>query len=336
MQTAKITVLMPVYNTAPYLKEAIESILSQTFGDFEFLIIDDASTDGSVGIVKSYSDPRIKLIEKPRNTGYTNSLNMGLELARGEYIARMDSDDISLPARFAKQVAFMEAHPEVGACGTWVQTMGAFEQLWKKAEHDWEIKIKLFTETHLCHPSVMIRRSVLTRHQLRYDPAFEPAEDYDMWSNISKVSCLANLPEALLHYRVHQSQVSGVRLREQMEMVKRLNFKQLEKIGLGNATEEEKETHWRLFHNDYTLTVPFVQKAERWIRKLIAANATAGYIPDQHLEAFLRDRWCNITLGSTSLGLALWRLFVTSELSAYRSYGSAFKVKFFIKALLRA
>ena len=114
----KISVVMPAYNAENYIREAIDSILAQTFRDFEFLIIDDGSTDHTVEIIRSYSDSRIRLYQNERNMGVAATLNRGLDLARGEYIARMDADDISLPERFAKQAAYMDAHPDVAVCGS--------------------------------------------------------------------------------------------------------------------------------------------------------------------------------------------------------------------------
>ena len=119
-----VSVLMPVYNCADFIESSVESILLQTFSDFEFLIIDDFSTDGTYEYLQSLTDSRIKLIRKSKNTGYAISLNIGLNNARGKYIARMDADDISLPERFARQVSFMDNQPEVVVCGSWYENIG--------------------------------------------------------------------------------------------------------------------------------------------------------------------------------------------------------------------
>ncbi|WP_418511952.1 glycosyltransferase family 2 protein [Corallibacter sp.] len=203
----KVTVLMPVYNCSQYVGDAIESILGQSFTDFEFLIIDDASNDETVSIIRTFKDSRIRLIEKPKNTGYTNSLNYGLTIAKGEYIARMDGDDISLPERFAKQVAFMDTHPEVIACGTTYSIMGS--RLVKKVPiHHNDIKVQLLRRTCFGHPTVMLRNTVFDKFKIRYDPSKEPAEDYDLWVRLLAYGEFYNLPEVLLLYRVHDSQVS--------------------------------------------------------------------------------------------------------------------------------
>lgn len=206
-----ITVLMPVYNCANYVSEAIESIVNQSFSDFEFLIIDDASTDETVSTIKSFEDHRIKLIVKPFNTGYTNSLNYGLSIAKGKYIARMDGDDISLSERFAKQVAFMDLHKNVVACGTRYKILNS-EIVKNLPINNEDIKVQLLQKTCFGHPTVMIRKSILDANSLQYDVSKEPAEDYDLWVRLVKYGELYNLPDILLKYRVHPNQVSQNRI----------------------------------------------------------------------------------------------------------------------------
>lgn len=210
----KISVLMPVYNCELYIQEAIESILIQTFSDFEFLIIDDASTDSTLEVIKKYNDPRIKLIEKPNNTGYTNSLNYGLSIARGTYIARMDGDDISLPKRFEKQFSFMESNPDVAVCGTSFKILGTDDSVFLPEKHD-AIKTGMLKECKIAHPSVMMRVSFFKQNKISYDTFYEPAEDYDLWVRVSRIGKLNNLQEILLLYRFHDDQVSNTNRKKQ-------------------------------------------------------------------------------------------------------------------------
>jgi glycosyltransferase involved in cell wall biosynthesis len=205
-----ITVLMPVYNGATYLNDAIDSILKQTFSDFEFLIIDDCSTDQSIDLIKAYNDPRIKLIVNKKNMGQSNTLNKGLSLAMGEYIARMDQDDISMPVRLKKQMEFMDECPNIGVCGSWIQHFGKYDYLTPLELDDDSIKIKLLTNQNLAHSSVMIRKSTLVKYQLNYDPTFTVAMDYDLWVRMFEYCSFANLPEPLLKYRTHKNQKSKI------------------------------------------------------------------------------------------------------------------------------
>lgn len=222
----KITVLMPVYNCELYIKDAIDSILSQTFEDFEFLIIDDASTDNTINVIKTYTDPRIQLIEKPINTGYTNSLNQGLKLAKGKYIARMDGDDISLPMRFEKQLTFLEANPDVVLCGTNFSVIGT-EKTVVLPQKNGMIKLALLKGNCVAHPSVMIRNQKLQQLEIFYDSKKEPAEDYDLWVRLLTIGELHNLQEVLLNYRVHNTQVSQKRKTQQIQSALESRLKML-------------------------------------------------------------------------------------------------------------
>lgn len=224
-----ITVLMPVYNCALYINAAMDSILNQTFDDFEFLIIDDASTDSTVSIIKSYNDPRIQFIEKPVNTGYTNSLNYGLSIAKGKYIARMDGDDISVPERFQKQYDFMEANPDVVLCGSSYQIIGTDKISKHPLVHE-EIKVKLISGCYIAHPTVMFRKATFDYYDLQYDTNMEPAEDYDLWSRLVFLGKIANIKEVLLYYRVHSQQTSIVRSERQGKISREIRNRMLQKI----------------------------------------------------------------------------------------------------------
>ncbi len=210
LQNPKVSVLMPVYNCELYIREAVDSILNQTFADFEFIIIDDCSADATVSIIKSFNDSRINLIIKPQNTGYTNSLNYGLSIAKGEYIARMDGDDISLPKRFTKQVQFLDKNEDYALCATALKIINSDKIIQYPENHN-EIKIALLDRNCIIHPSVMLRKSVLDDNNINYDISKEPAEDYDLWVRISRFSKLYNIPEILINYRVHGSQVTKTR-----------------------------------------------------------------------------------------------------------------------------
>jgi glycosyltransferase involved in cell wall biosynthesis len=228
MTSPRISVIMPVYNAEPHLRAAIESVLGQTFGDFELLIFDDGSTDGSRAAIESYDDPRIRFFHHKENVGYVRHLNRGLELARGEYIFRMDADDIALPRRFERQLAFLDRHPEVGLCGAWVRYIGQGRG-WKKppATHE-AIRVELLEGTAIVHPSAAMRRSTLLAHDLRYLESYLYTEDYEMWLKIARVARLANVPEILLLYRQHERNVSVLKAERQTELLNRLRVAQWE------------------------------------------------------------------------------------------------------------
>ena len=207
MSRPRVTVLLPVYNGGMYIDEAVRSILRQTFPDFELLAIDDGSTDGTLEALRAYRDPRVRIVVNDRNLGLVDTLNRGLSLSRGEYVARMDSDDVSLPGRLERQVRFLDGNPEVGVCGTWARIIRGHRNgpLICPPVDPEEIRSRLLFGSAMVHPSVMIRLSKLADHDLRYDPRHAHAEDFGMWGRCSEHFPLANIPRVLIAYRVTQS-----------------------------------------------------------------------------------------------------------------------------------
>jgi len=217
----KISVLMAVYNGAVYLREAIDSVLAQTYRDFEFVIVDDGSSDESVRIVRSYADPRIKLHVSPRNMGQTTALNVGLRLCVGEYVARMDGDDVCHTERFARQIAVLDTDPALGILGSavWVADgRGRTLDFSPQPESDATIRFVSLTRNPFHHPTVMIRRRVLTENQLEFDERFQANQDFELWTRLLPLTRAGNLSQALLRYRVHGSNISVKRLAEQQRM----------------------------------------------------------------------------------------------------------------------
>jgi glycosyltransferase involved in cell wall biosynthesis len=217
----KVTVLMPVYNGERFLREAVDSILAQTFADFEFVVIDDGSTDGTAEIVRSYLDPRIHFVRNASNLGLVANLNKGIETARGEYIARMDGDDVSLPERLAKQVAFMDASPELAASGTWAKDIDEEGNVIgvRRMTVGRRMEYEFWWPCPLIHPSAIIRRSLVG--EVRYDPDALEAADYDFWLRLRQGRALDNLPEYLILYRVHGGSMSLSHQESQMRSVHR-------------------------------------------------------------------------------------------------------------------
>lgn len=273
----KISVIMPVYNCALYVGEAIESILSQTFDDFEFLIIDDASTDATVAIVNSYDDPRIQLIQKPVNTGYTNSLNQGLKIAKGIYIARMDGDDYSKSERFAKQATYLDNHPETVLCATAYKFMGRDPFFGFPENHD-SIKLALLNGNCICHPSVMMRKEMLDAHSITYDITKEPAEDYDMWIRLLTVGKLHILPEILVEYRVYANQVSSKRDQEQKNIDIELKFSLLNRLDF-KMESEERALLEKYYNNKKNIEFNELSIFKQLQKKLSISNASCYFEP---------------------------------------------------------
>ncbi len=222
-----ISVLMPAYNAAEHIEEAINSILSQTFTDFEFIIINDGSTDLTIDIIKRFDDPRIKLVCNEGNKGLIYSLNYGLEIAQGKYVARMDADDISLDTRFEKQINFLEKNPDISILGTAFAFMGTSHEI-HHPNYNEEIRIKLLDDGSFAHPTVMMRREAIISNNIKYNAAYKYIEDYQFWVEAAiKTVKMANLDEVLLEYRQHSQQVSHQRYKEQEETKQRIKLEYL-------------------------------------------------------------------------------------------------------------
>lgn len=208
--TPKVSVIMSVFNATPFLAESVSSILNQTYKNFEFIIINDGSTDKTSEILSRFSDPRLKIIHQ-NNRGFTKSINYCLRLAKGKYIARMDADDISLPERLSRQISFLDSHPDIALCGTYAiainesgQEIGRYT--YPPVNHS-DILRLLFRHNPFIHPSVMFRKKVIDQIG-PYNEKFPVAQDYELWSRLAPQFKTANLPEFLLRYRILKKSVT--------------------------------------------------------------------------------------------------------------------------------
>ena len=239
----KVSILMPVYNAERYLAQAIDSIINQSFTDWELIIINDGSTDQSKSIIESYNDPRIKHYENEANLKLIKTLNKGIGLCTGEYIARMDSDDISQPERLQIQVDFLDKHPSYVMCGT---TARVVDNGGKKIGEIRNLKRNNFLQINLLfsnpfvHPSVVIRRKALENNH--YDEYFKHIEDYELWCRVALEGKIANICKDLILYRWHSSNVSVVHNDMQMLLKNEVVKQQLQELDI-IPTEKELYCH---------------------------------------------------------------------------------------------
>lgn len=287
----KVSVIMPVYNVEKYVEEAINSILSQSFRDFEFLIFNDGSTDKTSQLIKKFDDSRIKFIDNGKNEGYLVYLNRGINMAGGEYIVRMDGDDISHPRRIEKQVKFMDEHPDIGACGTWAVTTGLRQNIRIITETDPELlRCKLLFANQLLHPTVIMRASVLHKHNLFYDPEFYHTEDYKLWLDLLHYTKLANISEVLLKYRIHSSQISRVFHLNQSSHAQRISSCAFADLGI-QPTEEKIKMHVALGFGKLDFDL---EKVETWFLELQLANQNKRIFPPKPFSKALAEKWADI------------------------------------------
>lgn len=212
MSSPSLSVVMPTYNAAEYIERSLESILRQSFEDYELIIIDDGSTDGTIELIEKQEDDRIHLIQREDENGITSALNRGIDETRGQYVARHDADDWSSPDRFDKQITYLESHPDVALLGT-----GAYlvdedgQQISRRRVLENPRVENLIEHNEFVHGSVMMRQDALADLG-GYDERFVTAEDYDLWLRLADAYSVANIDEPLYHFRQHDESIYGSNL----------------------------------------------------------------------------------------------------------------------------
>ena len=291
-----VTVLMPVLNGTSHINEAIDSILNQSLRNFELLIIDDGSEDTTVKKIRSYNDSRIHLILNHKNIGQSKTLNKGLDMARGKYIARMDQDDISMPNRLKKQVEFMEANSNVDVCGSWAKIAGDYDGVLELETESEMIKMNLLTNKNLVHPAVMIRRRTLIINDLKYDPNFIVANDYDLWVRMFDYCTFANLPEPLLEYRVHSDQSSKLIIEKNIHETNKVLQILLNKIGV--QTNDSSLLIYKKVFYGYGIETLQISEVFKYLRKLRSSNIRNKTFDHYVFNEFIIGKWRNFMIGN--------------------------------------
>jgi glycosyltransferase involved in cell wall biosynthesis len=283
-----LTVLMPNYNNAPFLKEAIDSILDQTFKDFIFLIVDDGSTDNSVDIIKSYGDHRIKLILKEKNSGIVDTLNTGLEQVDTRYIVRMDGDDRSVPERLETLFDFMEKNPEVGICGSQMQYFGNQHDTTHYFTDKNKLKAQLIYSGSVSHPSVIIRTQVLRSNHILYRNTHPYMEDYDLFFRLKDKTSFANIDKVLYQYRLlsHNSTVKNYHTR--LDRYRIFFNDVLTELDI-DPNQKNIELHLEFFV--HPATTFGIEEYRNWMNYLMLQNKKKNIYPQKELEELFIKKW---------------------------------------------
>lgn len=269
-----ITVFIPAYNCAPYIGEAIDSILGQSFTDFELLIIDDGSTDGTCEVIERCTDPRLRLLRNPENRGAAFTANRGFAEARGRYLARADADDIQAPDRLLLQWRLMESEPDLAVCSSYLQAFGVLDGLLRYPENPEDIKCRLLFFCTLNQTTVTFRMEFIRAHGLRYNEQLRVAEDYDLWFRITHRygGKIRNMPKPLALYRIHKQSLTfsqeGNLMRASDSFVR---VPYLEALGVP-VTPEHLALHDALYHGSLAPGPGAVEKAASWLRLLWEGN----------------------------------------------------------------
>ena len=302
MTSPRITVFMAVYNRADVVRGAIDSVLAQTFGDFELLVIDDGSTDGSAKIVDSYADPRVRLVVHDRNQGIPRTRNEGLDLARGEYLAILDSDDYAYPRRLERQVDFLDRRPEIAAVGSWAVRMspkGKARTLLIRVTDPREIRAHILYVSCFKNPTMTARTDVLRAY--RYREAFSICQDIDLWSRVSADHPLANLPEFLVRYRSGGSSHGDTALTREMRI--RVIRDQLEALEI-EFDEADLDLHERL-RNLAKLRpdAEFLDRSAAWLTELVVTNRRKLKYPEPEFTRATAERWLLLNAAAARAGV---------------------------------
>lgn len=330
-----ISVLMPVYNAERHLASAIKSILSQTFTDFELVLIDDGSKDNSLNIMRGFKDKRIRIIHQEKNLGLIETLNAGLSLCKGKYLARMDADDVAHPSRFQMQKDFLDQNNDYVACGTWYRAFGnKRSKYFKPFSSDASLKTNLLFNACFNHPTVMMRMEVINKNHLLFNSNFLHAEDYAFWINLSQYGKFALIEKPLLNYREHAAQVSKMHNSVQHASAEKLRKKYITQLGI-SFTEENLSIHQLYCKNFRFEKKEDLQLLETWFIHLISENQSKKIIEESGFNKMIGKHWWD-ACGNTKLGLKAFSLFVNSPLAKYFPMDSKLKIQLTVKCLLRA
>lgn len=317
--TPAVSVLMPVYNAERFVEKAIRSVLNQGFREFELVLVNDGSKDQSVEIIESIQDPRIRLIHNEKNMGLACVRNRLLELAQGEYIAWLDSDDYSEPGRLQAQFDYLESRPQAVLCGGFVRPFnhdsGRRQRIWTYPTEPEETRARLLFDDPLATSAVMVRRKVFVENEIEFRQEYPPAEDYDAWERLAQHGEIVNLDQVFTHYRIHANQSSTAGRERQIESVKKIQKRQLDRFGI-EANEDEYEIHLRFGMSAYLIEASFVDAAEAWLRKLLEHNEKNGHYEKQAFRNVVADRWYRVNYAGWRQGSSALRKYRSSDLAS--------------------
>ncbi len=286
----KVSVLIPVHNKAPFLRECLDSVYAQSHADLEVVAVDDRSTDDSLALLRAETDPRLRIIALPVNRGPGGAANAGLDACTGSYVVRLDADDLMVRDRVERQVAFMEAHPEVGASGGWLQLFGARDRVWKFPLTDSECKAQLLFGVPVSQGASILRRSVIEDHHLRYgDDWPRVGEDWLFWARMAPLTAFGNLDAPLTLYRRGEQNISHGRDRiaDHDRLVRRV----FEWYSVPH-TDDDVRSHLMALRMFVRPPSPAdVRALHVWLRRLEGWNAASGSFPAEAFARRLVQAW---------------------------------------------
>lgn len=318
MPNSILSIIMPVCNRENYIAASVKSILSQTFTNFEFIIVNDGSTDKTVEIIKSFKDKRIQLIENNENKGIVYSRNRGLALAKGQYIGMFDSDDIAFPEKFEKQIQFLNNNPDIGMVGSWVKHIdedgNILKSKWKLDSKPEMIPAIMLFRNYFVQATVVIRKTAIPIGA--YSEGFDIVEDSKMWFDVSLKNKVANIQEYLLNYRMHTGGISNVGSKKHKDNSKKLfkyifNFLEIE------PTDKELELHYLIKNNEKIKNIDDIKAIEQWLLKIATQNKKTKKYNHKILRKVIFNRWVKSCYKAKMLHFKMIPLIIKSKLTRY-------------------
>ena len=335
MTPLSVSVVIPVYNGERFLRDSINSVLGQTFTDFEIVTVDDGSTDGSADIVRSYSDPRIRIVSHTRNLGLAEARNTGIRSSRGVYVALLDSDDIAEPTRLADQFRAMEQERGLVYLGTWAlrfnSEMPTATKLWKTETTDNALRILLMYRNRFNASSVMFRCNVVPPELFANIPM---AEDYRFAVAMSKFGKIGNLPKPLVRYRQHATSLTVSKQTLMTECVEKILLQQLEDFGI-RPSERELKIHQHVGRLLLQGSASLLGECENWLCKLSNHNDVVQRFDSHVFREIMSKEWFELCNHGSPAGLAAWRRYWRSNLSKAWPPSMRQRLRFLVKCLFK-
>lgn len=331
----EVSVLMPVHNAGLFVEGAVRSVLQQTFADFELVVMDDGCTDDTLARISRFKDPRIRVIRNEKNIGIAKTLNKALDLIRTEWIARMDADDICEPDRLATQLAFMRSQPDLAVAGGWIRLCGERKEVVRPPHGLETVRAFLFFGNALFHPTVMLRRSLLERHKLRYDPSYSCSEDYELWTRVADLAAVDNQSRVVLNMRVHGSNISASMQSVMIPQTKDILKRQLGKLGI-EPSDTELERHYRMGVAIPAGSLPELKAAQQWILRLIETNQVIKAYPIDTFHHVAGRVWFRFCRNATSLGPQVFYVYRGYKLASAYQPTSGEMISFFASLLFHS
>lgn len=313
-----LSVIMPVFNGERYLYESINSVLNQSFKNFEFIIINDCSTDKTNHILSEYKslDNRIVIINNLKNKGIAYSLNEAIKTSKSDLIVRMDSDDVCMPSRFQKQFDYMSNNPLIAVSGTGALINNSnrlLKDYFIPFTKDAHIKTQLLFESPFVHPSIIFRKEVFFRNKMQYDSTYSRAEDYKLWTQFARISNMGNIINVGLSYRVNVNSVSNKYKSVQLNDAGLIREEYFKQIGIP-YTESEFILHNRIPIYDDWFTLTDLIEVEKWFLKLLDLNRANQYFEKTAFYDILSTYWERAVIKSELPLLMSWKLYRESVL----------------------